>query len=192
MTVATLLKAGSTGVEVELVQRRLRALGFDPGPVDGVFGLQTEQAVRTFQQSRELVVDGVVGVATQEALELDLDGAGGSSPALSTLVELGFVAERDFGLTVGECSAPGAPGRWGPVNPGHSTASFHFQGRAFDASGPVAAMNAFAAFVDERLSAVAELIHNPNGSIKDGRRVGPTFWGEATWAAHADHVHVAV
>jgi peptidoglycan hydrolase-like protein with peptidoglycan-binding domain len=196
MAVATLLKVGSTGLEVELVQSRLRTLGFDSGPVDGIFGTRTEQGVRAFQQARGLVVDGVVGVETFDALELDLgldgNGDGEARGGLSTLVELGLVAERNFGLTVGECSAPGAPSRWGPVHAGHSERSFHLHGRAFDASGPVAAMNAFAAFVDERLSAITELIHNPNGSINDGRRVGPTFWGEQTWAGHVGHVHVAI
>jgi hypothetical protein len=37
-----------------------------------------------------------------------------------------------------------------------------------------------------------ELIHNPNGSIKNGRPVPPGFWGPATWAAHANHVHWAM
>lgn len=36
-----------------------------------------------------------------------------------------------------------------------------------------------------------ELINNPGGSIKNGRPVPPSFWGPATWAAHADHVHWA-
>ena len=43
------LAKGSTGERVARVQDRLRALGFDPGPSDGVFGEQTEQAVWAFE-----------------------------------------------------------------------------------------------------------------------------------------------
>src|SRR3712207_744141 len=42
------------------VQRRLRTLGFHPGPVDGLFGPRTERAVRDFQESRGLDPDGLV------------------------------------------------------------------------------------------------------------------------------------
>ena len=37
-----------------------------------------------------------------------------------------------------------------------------------------------------------ELIHNPNGSIKDGQVVPPSFWGAATWSEHTNHVHWAM
>jgi hypothetical protein len=50
------------------VQLRLRALGFDPGPIDNVMGERTRSAVRTFQASRGLITDGVVGPRTLDAL----------------------------------------------------------------------------------------------------------------------------
>jgi len=37
-----------------------------------------------------------------------------------------------------------------------------------------------------------EIIHNPNGSRKDGRNVDPSFWGAETWDAHQNHVHWAM
>jgi hypothetical protein len=43
---------------VQQIQGRLRGLGFDPGPIDGVMGWQTYKAIRAFQQSKGLAVDG--------------------------------------------------------------------------------------------------------------------------------------
>jgi peptidoglycan L-alanyl-D-glutamate endopeptidase CwlK len=63
------LRKGSRGSQVLDLQRRLARLGFDPGPLDGVFGRRTERAVRQFQQSAALTVDGVAGPATFAALE---------------------------------------------------------------------------------------------------------------------------
>lgn len=68
------LKKGSTGLAVGILQGRLRDLGFDtPGMVDAnmntaSFGLRTFSVVQTFQRSRHLVVDGVVGPQTWAAL----------------------------------------------------------------------------------------------------------------------------
>lgn len=63
-----LLTIGSSGPEVAKLQRRLAALGFDPGGVDGRFGMRSDAAVRDFQASAGLDDDGVVGALTWEAL----------------------------------------------------------------------------------------------------------------------------
>jgi peptidoglycan hydrolase-like protein with peptidoglycan-binding domain len=72
------LKQGSTGAEVRDLQQALKALGFDPGPVDGIFGARTQGAVKAFQQAREIAVDGVVGRVTW----INIDEADQTEPVL--------------------------------------------------------------------------------------------------------------
>jgi len=64
------LSRGDRGKEVLDVQTRLRGQGHELGRegVDGFFGPSTALAVRTFQQQRELLVDGVVGANTWREL----------------------------------------------------------------------------------------------------------------------------
>jgi peptidoglycan hydrolase-like protein with peptidoglycan-binding domain len=63
------LRPGATGVEVEELQRWLKAAGHNPGPIDGKYGAKTTAAVRAFQQAHSpLVVDGKVGSATRAML----------------------------------------------------------------------------------------------------------------------------
>ncbi|MEW6435030.1 MAG: peptidoglycan-binding protein [Myxococcota bacterium] len=59
-----LLRFGARGPAVVDLQQRLKAAGFDPGPIDGAFGPRTLAAVRSFQASRGLTVDGIVGPQT--------------------------------------------------------------------------------------------------------------------------------
>ena len=56
------------GAAVRSVQTRLRELGYWLGPVDGVYGELTRQAVVEFQKVQGLPADGVAGPATQAAL----------------------------------------------------------------------------------------------------------------------------
>ncbi|MGH2823395.1 MAG: peptidoglycan-binding protein, partial [Thermoleophilaceae bacterium] len=53
---------------VRALQRELRALGWQPGRVDGLFGPRTERAVVRFQDAAGLRVDGIVGPQTRRAL----------------------------------------------------------------------------------------------------------------------------
>jgi peptidoglycan hydrolase-like protein with peptidoglycan-binding domain len=57
------------GPDVAELQRRLQSLGYNVGPIDGIFGRQTERAVRQFQRDNNLVPDGVVGPRTIAVLE---------------------------------------------------------------------------------------------------------------------------
>ncbi|MFQ5554305.1 MAG: peptidoglycan-binding protein [Acidimicrobiia bacterium] len=64
------LRRGDRGDEVELLQGMLAEAGFDPGPVDGIFGRLTFTAVTGYQESRSLMVDGIVGPQTWGALRM--------------------------------------------------------------------------------------------------------------------------
>jgi peptidoglycan L-alanyl-D-glutamate endopeptidase CwlK len=64
------LKKGSSGPDVTRLQEKLKALGFDPGNIDGKFGPGTDAAVRAFQASEGLLVDGIVGRRTVATLGL--------------------------------------------------------------------------------------------------------------------------
>ena len=57
------------GDDVTDLQLRLGNLGFDAGWLDGIFGPDTEAAVRDFQHNQGLNADGTVGRATVAALE---------------------------------------------------------------------------------------------------------------------------
>ena len=58
------LRNGSSGEAVRELQVALQETGHNPGPIDGVFGAQTEAAVKAFQEDRGIGVDGVVGLIT--------------------------------------------------------------------------------------------------------------------------------
>jgi len=63
------LRRGVVGLDVLALQERLAALGHPPGPADGVFGPQTEAALRAFQSGRGLPVTGTLDEAGLQALE---------------------------------------------------------------------------------------------------------------------------
>ncbi|ASC69389.1 N-acetylmuramoyl-L-alanine amidase CwlM [Halomicronema hongdechloris C2206] len=62
------LRSGLAGPAVARLQERLRVLGVYAGVIDGIFGRQTEAAVRQIQRRYQLQVDGIVGPATWQAL----------------------------------------------------------------------------------------------------------------------------
>jgi len=62
------LREGATGAKVKELQQLLKAKGFNPGPIDGIFGTGTQKAVISFQKYNGLDADGVVGPLTWKAL----------------------------------------------------------------------------------------------------------------------------
>lgn len=56
------------GKEVEKLQRKLARIGYNPGKIDGIFGLQTEAALAKFQEQLGLLVDGELGPISRKAL----------------------------------------------------------------------------------------------------------------------------
>ncbi|MCP3140925.1 peptidoglycan-binding domain-containing protein [Pyxidicoccus xibeiensis] len=74
------LTFGARGEEVRALQDQLRTAGFDPGASDGIFGQRTDRALRDFQASKGLEVDGIAGRRTFAALS-GVDGMDPNAPA---------------------------------------------------------------------------------------------------------------
>jgi len=62
------LRLGMSGTDVMEIQALLRKMGYHVGPVDGIFGRQTQSAVMQFQRSFGLAPDGVIGPMTHRVL----------------------------------------------------------------------------------------------------------------------------
>jgi hypothetical protein len=76
---AKTIERGQRGHHVSKVQTMLKEQGFLHDSVDGIYGHNTEQAVRKFQKSKGLAVDGRVGSSTMKALEKTSKRKGGQS-----------------------------------------------------------------------------------------------------------------
>lgn len=63
------LKRGSRGNDVMEIQSLLVKLGYYPGPIDGIFGLKTEEAIKKFQRNNGLTADGIIGTNTSKVLQ---------------------------------------------------------------------------------------------------------------------------
>lgn len=108
------LNKGDHGPRVSELQQQLRQLGVtdDKGrrlEVDGLFGPATDQAVRSFQRTHGLEVDGDVGRHTQTALQTARQAAD-PAPAAPATREPGTPAARE----------PGTPAAAGMANPAHA------------------------------------------------------------------------
>lgn len=98
-----MLRMGSKGAEVRVLQQRLVRLGYAV-KVDGDFGDATKRAVMAFQQANGITVDGKAGPETQAKL---LDLAGAPVPPQKLLDIAGV--KKGIGIVVaGSVALPGA------------------------------------------------------------------------------------
>lgn len=92
-------------MSVEEIQKALKAKGFDPGPIDDAMGPKTRAAIRAFQQSQGLAVDGIVGPNTRAALF----GESARKPKADTSIpsDMLWLSEAARLIGVRENTAPG-------------------------------------------------------------------------------------
>lgn len=67
------LRRGMQGADVTDLQQKLQVLGFYRGDIDGVYGPQTEDAVRAFQGRYGLSADGIAGPLTNNEVQKQYD-----------------------------------------------------------------------------------------------------------------------
>jgi N-acetylmuramoyl-L-alanine amidase len=115
-SLAYLVSQPITGDDVFALQERLLELGYDAGRPDGMFGPQTEQALRSFQRDYGLVVDGICGPATLRAFRQLSPMARGGRPV--------FLREQERVRQAG----PMLRGKRIVIDPGHGAADL---GRTF-------------------------------------------------------------
>lgn len=85
-------KKGSTGAVVTQIQTKLKAWGYYTGAVDGIFGSGTEEAVRKFQRTNGLTVDGKVGTQTLAALGIQASASAGGTTGGSSSADVNLLA----------------------------------------------------------------------------------------------------
>ena len=78
-----IIKQGSRGNYVCIAQDNLNTLGYRTGGLDGVFGAQTNTAVRNYQKAKGLSVDGIIGCNTWRALQEQVVGTGATSTTIN-------------------------------------------------------------------------------------------------------------
>ena len=102
-TVEVLSKYGSRGEEVRQIQTKLKRWGYYSGNVDGIYGSQTQEAVRYFQRKNNLKVDGIAGPETLKAMGIfNSSNSSNSSSSSSNSNNLNLLARIIYGEARGE------------------------------------------------------------------------------------------
>lgn len=86
---------GNYGAEVIALQKQLAELGLPVGTVDGNFGSKTEGVVKSFQASKGIKADGVVGPDTRAALEKAVKAAGEAAKPKDDAIAVGGKATAE-------------------------------------------------------------------------------------------------
>ena len=100
--VEALSKYGSRGDEVVQIQTKLKRWGYYNGNIDGIYGSQTQEAVRYFQRKNGLTVDGIAGSATLKAMGIYSSSSGSSSSSTSNSSNVNLLARLIYGEARGE------------------------------------------------------------------------------------------
>ena len=98
--VQALSKYGSRGQEVTTIQTKLKRWGYYNGNIDGIYGSQTLAAVKWFQSKNGLVVDGIAGTKTLQAMGI-YNSSSSSSPSTNSN-NLNLLARLVYGESRGE------------------------------------------------------------------------------------------
>jgi N-acetylmuramoyl-L-alanine amidase len=146
------------GDDVATLQQRLLDMGFDCGRVDGLFGVETEQALREFQRNVGIRADGTCGPATFKALnQLVRTVVGGRPHAMRESEAMNRAGPTLFGKLI-------------VVDPGHGGNDPGVSGHGLDEASLVYDL---AARVEGRLTATgstAFLTRGPDGHLDEVRR----------------------
>ena len=153
-----------TGDDVFALQERLLELGYDSGRADGVFGRQTEQALRSFQRDYGMSPDGMCGPRTLRHLGYLGRKVTGGRP--------GLLREQERLHRAG----PRLSGKRIVIDPGHGGADRGvFVGSGPDAVTEAGVVADIARRLEGRMAAAgmeALLSHGPQDCPTDAERAG--------------------
>ena len=99
-----LSKYGSRGEEVKTIQTKLKRWGYYKGNIDGIYGSQTLESVKWFQQKNGLTVDGIAGTKTLQAMGIYNSSGNSSSNSSSSTnsSDLNLLSRLVYGEARGE------------------------------------------------------------------------------------------
>ncbi|MGI8760914.1 MAG: N-acetylmuramoyl-L-alanine amidase [Jatrophihabitantaceae bacterium] len=146
------------GDDVEVLQTQLLELGYDLIRADGIFGLSTAEALRSFQRDCGLVPDGICGPAAMRALrQLGRRVVGGRPQLLREMVAVA-------------ASGPSLLGKRVVIDPGHGGDDL---GTVYGGVTEAALVWDLATRLEGRLTALGVrtwLTRGPNTTRDDGQR----------------------
>ncbi|MDQ8046838.1 MAG: transglycosylase SLT domain-containing protein, partial [Patulibacter sp.] len=176
------------------------------GLIDGAFSSAFSRASGGFGTGQESQYGRLIGTSAQAALrqaqtmrQTTAKGGGSDASSSSTggvstegvtpiagvkagIGAYGAAIAKKFGLSV--TSTTGGT---------HAKNSLHYQGRAVDLAGSRMKEAAYwIGAAKSRYGQLAEGIHQPGLSVKNGSKVPTSFWGSTVWDQHKNHLHLAM